>query len=65
MSSATQERQYEGYERHSDGTVISAQCEEGRHSECYDTTSDDDTGPMGGPLEGYYCECPGCVHGDD
>ena len=51
---------YEGYVRYEDGSVVSAQCAEGRHGECPDDTEPGTERDGGGPLEGYYCVCPGC-----
>jgi len=57
------ERVYEGHVTYADDTRISLQCHEGRHGECPDTDSDDETRRDGsGPLDGYYCECTGCLH---
>jgi hypothetical protein len=57
-------REYEGYVRFADSSVVSLQCFQGRHDECPDNTPDgeetDPGSPLGGPLEGYYCECSGC-----
>lgn len=58
------EPSYEGYAKHSDDSVYSLQCSEGRHRACPQGPDDDETGlPPGGPMfDGAYCEC-GCGHG--
>lgn len=56
-------RAYEGHVTYADGSRVSLQCHEGRHGQCPDTASDDDGHRDGsGPLDGYYCECTGCLH---
>ena len=57
-------RQYEGHVQDDLSGVRSVQCAEGRHGECFDTTTPYDEAREGaGPLGGYYCECMGCEHG--
>ena len=54
------EREYEGYVRFADDSVVSLQCFEDRHDKCPDLTPSGEETDRSGPLEGYYCECSGC-----
>jgi hypothetical protein len=48
------ERQFEGYVKYADDTVVCLQCFEGRHGECPAEVTPD--------LDGYYCECSDPAH---
>jgi hypothetical protein len=52
-------REYQGYIRYADDTIVSLQCFEGDHGQCPDVTRAGE-GNDNGPLDGYHCECPGC-----
>jgi hypothetical protein len=57
---AETQREYEGYVRFADDSVVSLQCFEDRHDECPDITPPGQETDRGGPLEGNYCECSCC-----